>query len=109
MDVGSANNRQGRVTKRLRGIDGEAVGCAHANPFFDTREYDIEFTDGSVDKYTANVITENMFSQVDDEGNQYFLMNEITYHRKDNTSITISDGITSGHNGNESPKIITCC
>ena len=48
LDVGLANERQGRVTKRSRGLDGEAVGRAHANPFFDTREYDIEFMDGSV-------------------------------------------------------------
>ena len=107
LDVGSANERRGRVAKRQRGLDGKAVGHAHANPFFDTREYDIEFMDGSVDKYTANLITENMFAQVDDEVNQYLLMNEITDNRKDNTDIPISDGMTRGHNGNESPKITT--
>ena len=48
-----------------------------------------------------------MFAQVDDEGNQYLLMNEITDHRKDNTAIPISDGMMPGHNGNESPKINT--
>ena len=58
-----------------------------------------------MDNYTANVIAENMFAQVDDEGNQYLLMNEITYHRKDNKSIPISDGMTRSHNGNECPKI----
>ena len=36
-DVGLVNKRQGRVAKRLRGLDGEAVGHAHTNPFFDTR------------------------------------------------------------------------
>ena len=49
-----------------------------------------------------------MFAQVDDEGNQYLLMNETTDHRKDKRAIPISDGITRGHNGNESPKITTC-
>ena len=48
-----------------------------------------------------------MFTQVDYEGNQYLLMNEITDHRKDNKAIPISDGMTRGHNGNESPKITT--
>ena len=61
-----------------------------------------------MDKNTANVIAENMFAQVDDEVNQYFLMNEITDHRKDKTAIPISDGITRGHNWNESSKITTC-
>ena len=37
LDIGLANERQGRVSKRSRGIDGEAVGNAHANPLFDTR------------------------------------------------------------------------
>ena len=60
-----------------------------------------------MDKYTSNVISENMFSQVDDEGNQYLLMNEITDHSKDNAGIPISDGMTRGHNGNESLKITT--
>ena len=85
-DVGSANERQGRVTKRSQGLDGEAVGRAHTKPFFDTREYNIEFKNGSVDKYTAKLITENMFAQVDDEGNQYFLMNEITDSQKGKNS-----------------------
>ena len=62
LDVGLAKERQGRVTKRSRGLDGEAVGRAHANQLFDTKEYDIEFTDGLVDKYTANAIAENMFT-----------------------------------------------
>ena len=44
-----------------------------------------------MDKYTANLIAENMFTQVEDEVNQYFLMNEITDHRKDNTAIPVSD------------------
>ena len=49
-----------------------------------------------------------MFAQVDDEGNQYLLMNNITDHRKDNTAIPISDGMTRGHNGKKSPEITTC-
>ena len=96
LDVWSANKRRGRVAKRSRGLDSEAVGRAHANPFFDTREYDIEFTDGSVDNYTSDVTKEKMFAQVDDEGNQYLLMNEITDHSMENTAIPISDGMTRG-------------
>ena len=61
LDIGSANERRGCVAKRSRGIDGEAVGRAPANPFFDTREYNIEFMDGSVDKYTANLTAETCY------------------------------------------------
>ena len=80
---------------------------ARPNKRKNTREYDIEFTDGSVEKYTANVIAENMFAQVDDEGNQYLLMNEITDHRKENTAIPISDGMTCCHKWKKSLKKTT--
>ena len=45
-----------------------------------------------------------MFAQVDDEGNQYLLMNDIMDHRKENTAIPISDGMTCGHNGHGFPE-----
>jgi hypothetical protein len=61
-----------RVVKRSRGLNSEPIGCTHANPLFDTREYEIEFNDGTHEKYyQANVIAENMFAQVDNEGNQF--------------------------------------
>ena len=37
LDVGLANNQRLRVTKHSRGLEGEAVGLAHANPLFDAR------------------------------------------------------------------------
>jgi hypothetical protein len=60
---------------------------------FDTREYEVEFTDGTREKYQVNIVAENMFAQVDNEGNQYLLLQEITDDKKDNSAIPISDGI----------------
>ena len=68
MNVGSGNGQKGRFTKRSQGNDGKPIGVTYNNPLFDTREYDVEFTDGSIKKYDANIIDENMFAQVDDEG-----------------------------------------
>ena len=106
-DLGTNNERRGRVVKRLRGLDGEPIGRSHPNPLFDTREYEIEFTDGSKEKYQANVIAENMFAQVDDEGHQYLLLQEITDHRKDNSAVPISDGFVRSANGMQKPKVTT--
>jgi hypothetical protein len=36
------------VIKCAKGIGGEPICHAHAIPFFDTREYEVEFTDGTV-------------------------------------------------------------
>jgi hypothetical protein len=107
MNMGTNDERRGRVIKRTRGLDGEPIGRAHANPLFDTREYEIEFTDGTNEKYQANIIAENMFAQVDSEGNQYLLLQEITDHKKDNSAIPISDGKISSANGQSKPKITT--
>ena len=107
MDVGSGNERKGRVTKRSRGHGGKTIGVAHNNPLFDTREYDVEFTDGSIKNYAANIIAENMFVQVDDEGIEHLLMKEIVDHKKDHTAIPISEGKSHSYNQNKSPKITT--
>ena len=81
-DVGTSGERRGREIKRSQGPDGEPIGRAHTNPLFDTREYDIEFTDGAIERYTANVIAENMFAQVDEEGNMYMILQRSWTTRK---------------------------
>jgi hypothetical protein len=58
----------------------------------DTRVYKVEFSDGTMDEFHANVIAENLFSQVDSKGRQYILMKEISDHKKDGTAISKSDG-----------------
>jgi hypothetical protein len=99
MKMGTKDERCGRVIKRLRGLDDKPIGRAHANPLFDTREYEIKFTGGTHEKYQANVIAENMFAQVDTEGSQFLLLQEITDHKSDNSAIPISEGMIHGANG----------
>jgi hypothetical protein len=107
LDVSTNNERRGRVIKRAKGNSGEPIGRAHANPLFDTRQYEIEFTDGTRERYQANVIAENMYAQVDAEGHQYQILDEITDHRKDHTAIPISEGTITSHNGTVKPKVTT--
>jgi hypothetical protein len=49
MGAGTDDERWGRVIKCAKGIGGEPVSHAHANPFFDTREYEVEFTNGTIE------------------------------------------------------------
>ena len=63
--------------------------------------------DGSTGQYTANVIVENIFSQVDEEGRQYALLSEITDHKKDASALSKDEGFTVSHNGRRVPKITT--
>ena len=106
-DIGTGSKRRGQVVKRAKGTSGEPIGRAHANPLFDTREYVFEFTDGSTENYFANVIAECMYAQVDAEGNQFQLLDEITDHRSDNSAIRIDNGFVTSRNGNRVPKPTT--
>ena len=69
MDEGT-NDGGNLVTVKKRATDdrGHALGTAHRNPMLDTREYDIELEDGTMDRIFANKIAANIYSQVDDEG-----------------------------------------
>ncbi len=106
MGAGTDDERRGRVVKRSKGIGGEPIGRAHSNPYFDTREYDVEFTDGTTERYTANIIANNMYAQVD-EGNMFQLLQEIMDHKKDGKAIDVLNGTITLRNGNVTPKITT--
>lgn len=106
LDVGG-DTITGRVIKRARGADGSRIGRPHKNPLFDSRAYIVEFPDGSVEEYMANVIAENMYSQVDEEGRQFELMKEISEHKHDESAISKADGFVASRGGTKIPKKTT--
>ena len=73
----------------------------------DSRQYELRLPDGTTEEYYANIIAENLFSQVPTEGRQYVLMKEICDHRKDETAIPISEGWMTLHNGRQIRKKTT--
>jgi hypothetical protein len=82
-----------KVTDRKRDADGNPIGLRNPNPLLDTRQYEVEFADGATDVFTANLIAENLYSQVDEEGNSYSIMSEITDHKSDGTAVQRDDGM----------------
>jgi hypothetical protein len=48
-----------------------------------------------------------MFAQVDDKGNQFLLLDEISDHREDASAVSFDDGFTVSKNGNRVPKMNT--
>jgi hypothetical protein len=71
-----------KVIRRAKDSAGNAKGSSHDNPYLDTRVYDVVFPDGAIKQYAANIIAENLYSQVDSEGNQFVMMDEVLSHRK---------------------------
>jgi len=77
--------------------DGHPIGKQNNNPILDT--CDVKFLDGHVEEFVANVIAESLYSQTDDEKNQYLIMQEITDHHKDGSALGHDDmWITRGSN-----------
>jgi hypothetical protein len=80
-----------KVIGRKHDRDGNPLGIGHSNPLLDTRIYEVQFPDGHTEEFTANTIAENIYSQVDTEGNQFLLLDEITDHKRDGSAIAMDD------------------
>ena len=74
--------KMGEIKARKRDLRGLPIGKEDPNPILDTREYVVEFPDGSTDTYLANVIAENLYSQVDEEGRTFQVLSEISDYRR---------------------------
>lgn len=83
--------KTGTVTRRKRDDDGHLIGRANPNPILDTSVYEVLFDDGHIETFAANTIAENIYAQVDDEGNVYSLIDEIIDHRKTNAALHADD------------------
>ena len=64
----------GKVIGRVRDESGELVGKSNRNPLLDTAVYDVEMSNGSVEKYSANIIAEHIYSQLDEDGRNVTLL-----------------------------------
>jgi hypothetical protein len=80
-----------KVIGRTKNEDGLPMGKRHANPILDSRSYDVQFPDGSVEAYTTNLIAENLYSQIDAEGNSFEIFKGIVGHRSDERAIKLDD------------------
>ena len=84
--------RLGRVKQRVIDVDGKPIGLSSNNPLLDTRQYEVEFFDGTIEVLTANVIAENLLAQVDEHGHRHLLLQEIEDHRTNKNAIVRGQG-----------------
>ena len=96
-----------RVTKRLRDANGIPIGTANDNPILDTRIYEVEYLDGYKASLAANTIAENLFSQVDEEGNRYVLLDAIADHRVNGEQLNDDEAFIRSANGGKRRKETT--
>ena len=96
---GETDNMQfARVKKRKIDDDGVPVGVANDNPLMDNRIYVVEWADGHTEELMANIIAENLFAQIDDEGNRFVLLDDIIDHRKSEEALSGDDAFVISDN-----------
>lgn len=98
---------RGKVIARKRDHNGNPIGVRHSNSIFDTRQYEVELPNGEINTYTANLIAEYMYSQLDEQERDLILLHEITYHSKNGDALTIDDGFYTSSNGQRGLKMTT--
>ena len=69
--------------------------------------YEIEYLDGTIEAISANIIAENLLSQVDEEGNRQLLMNEIIDHRTNDDALQIGNDYYRTSTGTKRRKVTT--
>jgi hypothetical protein len=66
----------------------------------------VESPDGRIAEYSANVIAENLYSTVDDDGYNFDYLYEIVGHRKDETAVSKENGFVASKS-NVKKRVIT--
>ena len=89
----------GKARKGVR-YDDTSTGEGNYNAMNYKSLYEVEYTDGTTEQLAANIIAENMMSQVDYEGHHYKVLTEVTDNKKDDSAISKVDGFIKSSGGN---------
>ena len=100
-------NKHAKVIGRSKDADGNINGTYDNNPFSNTMVYDVQFPDGEIKEYAANVIAENMYNQVDADGHNSKDLVRIIDYRKDDTAVERSKMHITTKSGNKRIRMTT--
>ena len=68
---------RGIVMSRVTDGRGNPVWTYDPNPIVDSRVYEVMFPNGTVNQYSANIIAESLYSEVDEDGRVSQVLDEI--------------------------------
>jgi hypothetical protein len=66
-----------------RTADGELVGKYHPDRNLDTRQYEVEYQDGTREAHLMNSITAALHSELDNDGKRWYTFDSIVDHKRD--------------------------
>jgi hypothetical protein len=68
--------------------EGKVIGNVNEDPILNTTLYDVEFPNGMVRSYAANVIAENICNMVNDDGESEAIFDGIVGHKSNQDAVT---------------------
>ena len=80
-----------KVVGRAKDGDGLPIGTYDDDPMQNSMVYNVEFPDGEVKEYSANIIAQNMYSQVDANGHHHTLLDSIIDYEKTDSAVDKED------------------
>ena len=86
-----SENKIALIKRRSTDVNGDTIGTYHSNPLLNTVTYDAEFPDGAVRHFGANVIAQNLYSQVDENGHSEKILKCILESNSDDTVVKTRD------------------
>ena len=97
-----------QVASRHRDATGSLVGKKNDVPQLDSRIYNVKYPDGHYEQYAANVLTEALHQQLDDQGYDTSFIKEICGYRIDRKAAVPKDrAFVTSANGRKKPVITT--
>ena len=90
----------GKVARRTIGPDGTTSGRYDSNPILNSMRYEVEFPDGQVKEYAANVLAENLLTQIGSKGFCNILFDGIVDFQKEETAGDKTERVLVTNRGN---------
>ena len=100
--------RSVKVIGRTHGPDGNCAGTYDHNSIMNTMTYGVEFPGGEVREYAANIIAENILSQVDNEEFTLQHLSQIVDASSDASAVPKSAMYCTTKRGNRRMRHTTC-
>ena len=98
---------EGVVTSRKRDSNGNVLGKFNNNPILDSRIFTVKIGEDQYHDFAANVILENLYEQVDDEGKSHSILKGIIAHRKGDEALSAEESWFEDGNGIRKKRITT--
>ena len=86
------------VVKGSKDNEGNVIGLANQNPIMDTIMYEVQLLDCKTQELSENVIIENIFAQVNQEGRRHILLESIIIIRTNEQGMSYKDSLIASKN-----------